>query len=730
MGARLGRYLVLKHLASGGMADVLLGRSEGIEGFQRHVVLKRIRPEHARDQRFIRMFVDEARVAANLHHQHIVQVHDVGAAAGEYFIAMEYIHGEDVRTILSTASRVHAHVPLGYAIAIVAAAAAGLHYAHERRGADKRTLGIVHRDVSPSNILVGYDGSIKIVDFGIAKAAMRQETRSGALKGKVSYMSPEQCKGEPVDRRSDVYSLGVVLYELATTTRLFKGDNDYLVMDQIVNGRVPVPRVRRPDLPAELSAIIMRAIAPDPERRYFTADELYVALEQFATKTGLMASTSAVAAYMRKQFGDRPEPWLELDDKDEFSFDDGLASGTPGSNAWIEVPLGDSARRRGVAPPRPAGSQVMARRADPPVASAIDSAIDSAINSEIDSAIDSAISGVGSGPADATSVDGAGAFRGDPGGFAGERGSGSGSHDRVQRVPVVRLPSTPSPTDAKMGWESHHPRRAPRGFSLARLAMVSVPLIALLGIAIWQLSGSPTTVAPNLTIASQPPPTAPPTAAPVPASPAHEDTAVAPSVKPIEPPEIEMTETASPAHAKRRRSSAKNADATSAITAPGAAPGAGPTPSPTVGAPPTTSSPVPSSAAAPPSSVSPALGPSGATGAAQQATVPVAPAPPAVAAPVPPAADQVVPQLSHAAIDRVAAEHQRDLSRCDGGEELHGEVTVKFAIDAAGKVTQAQVATTIKKPQVATCILRLLQKWQFPRQGSAGAQGTYTLLFQ
>src|ERR1700704_5525274 len=160
MGARLGRYMVLKHLASGGMADVLLGRTDGIEGFERHVVLKRIRPEHARDQRFIRMFVAEARIAANLHHQHIVQVHDVGESGGEGFIAMEYIHGEDVRTILSNASKARAHVPLGYAIAIVSAAAAGLHYAHERRGSDRRPLGIVHRDISPANILVGYDGSV------------------------------------------------------------------------------------------------------------------------------------------------------------------------------------------------------------------------------------------------------------------------------------------------------------------------------------------------------------------------------------------------------------------------------------------------------------------------------------------------------------------------------------------------------------------------------------------
>src|SRR6185503_14457623 len=354
MESRLGRYVVLKHLASGGMADVLLGRADGIEGFERHVVLKRIRPEYARDERFIRMFLDEARVVANLHHQHIVQVHDIGEAEGEYFIAMEYIHGEDVRSILSNASKSRAHVPVGHALAIVSAAAAGLHYAHERRGADMRSLGIVHRDVSPSNILVGYDGSIKVVDFGIAKASMRRETRSSSLKGKVSYMSPEQCKGAGLDRRSDVYSLGVVLYELCTTSRLFKGDNDYLLMDQIVNGRVSLPQVRRPDLPNELSAIIMRAISPDPERRYFTAEEFRVALEQFAARARLTASTAAIGAYLRKQFGERPEPWLELEAQGPESFEvQPGTGGTAPSNSWTERPQSD--RRSSGAIPRPSG---------------------------------------------------------------------------------------------------------------------------------------------------------------------------------------------------------------------------------------------------------------------------------------------------------------------------------------------------------------------------------------
>jgi len=306
---------MLKHLASGGMADVLLGRSEGIAGFERHVAVKRIRPDLARDQRFVRMFVDEARVAATLHHQHIVQVHDIGEADGEYFLTMEYVHGEDVCKILANAARQRTHVPVAYAVAIVSAAAAGLHHAHERRGADNQPLHIVHRDVSPSNILIGYDGSIKVVDFGIASASMREQTRSGTLRGKLSYMAPEQCRDLPVDRRADVYALGVVLYELVTTTRMLKGKSDYRMMERIIQGKIAPPHTRRPDLPAELSNIIMRAIATDPDQRYATADELRIALDRFATRTALTVSTSAIAAYMRQQFGQRPEPWLELDDR-------------------------------------------------------------------------------------------------------------------------------------------------------------------------------------------------------------------------------------------------------------------------------------------------------------------------------------------------------------------------------------------------------------------------------
>ena len=444
---RLGRYTILKHLASGGMADVMLARTDGIEGFERHVVVKRIRSEHAKDQRFIQMFLDEARVAAGLHHQNIVQVNDIGEANGEYFFAMEYLHGEDLRKTLSAVSRTQQHMPLGYVVSIVAGVAAGLHYAHERRGSDGRPLDIVHRDVSPSNILVGYDGSVKVVDFGIAKAAMRQvETKSGSLKGKVSYMSPEQCKGEIVDRRSDIYALGVVLYELATTTRLFKGDSEYLLMDAIVNGKVPLPRTRRPELPNELSLIIMRALATHPDRRYQTADDLRVALEQFAIKANVTVSTSALATYMHRLFGEKREPWLDLGATSvERRHVDVDAATESAGRSWTEMP-----------------------------------------REEIDAAARA--------PADVKTM-------------TGRRGKPRPKASRSPAAYEDTIPPKETRTSAKFGFEQHMgviglPPPPPQSHALAKIFMIGLPLLAIAGVATWhfvlrdQLETKPVQVAP------------------------------------------------------------------------------------------------------------------------------------------------------------------------------------------------------------------------------------------
>jgi len=327
----LGRYEVVKHLAQGGMAEVFLARATGIEGFERHVVIKRIRAEQARDKSHVQMFLDEARLAASLHHHNIVQVHDIGEEQGEYFFVMEYVHGEDVRKLLTEVSSRGERVPLEHVLTIVTAAAAGLHHAHEQCGPNRAPLGIVHRDVSPANILVGYDGGVKVADFGIAKATHRTfETESGARKGKVAYMSPEQCVGLPVDRRSDVFALGIVLYESLTVRRLFKDDNDFLTMTAIVQGKIPPPSTSWPDVPPELEAIVMKALSSSPDDRYATADHMRLALEEFAANAGLRTSTTTLADYMKTQFGRRVEPWLVEDDEPEIELSidfDGSGSG-------------------------------------------------------------------------------------------------------------------------------------------------------------------------------------------------------------------------------------------------------------------------------------------------------------------------------------------------------------------------------------------------------------------
>jgi serine/threonine-protein kinase len=307
---QLGRYQILKQLATGSVADVLLARASGLEGFARHVVIKRIRPEMATEDRFVKAFLDEARIAGSLHHQNIVTVHDIGEQDGAYYFAMEYVHGEDARRLIGKVRERGESIPLEHALSIVMATAAGLHYAHEQSTPAGERLGLVHRDVSPQNILIGYDGSVKIVDFGMAKAVARSTTTmTSILKGKASYMSPEQCTGKPVDRRTDVFGLGIVLYELVTAQRLFKGANEFMTMAAIVEGVIPKPSSLRSEVPAGLDEIILRALQRSPESRYQTAESLRESLETFALSQELRTSGKALADYLTGLFGQRPEPW-------------------------------------------------------------------------------------------------------------------------------------------------------------------------------------------------------------------------------------------------------------------------------------------------------------------------------------------------------------------------------------------------------------------------------------
>jgi tRNA A-37 threonylcarbamoyl transferase component Bud32 len=317
-GHRIGRYEPIRRLAVGGMAEIFLARlpGVGIEGFEKLVVLKRILPQHALDPELLRMFVDEARLSATLTHPHVTEVHDVGTDGDAPFFAMEYVHGANLRELLRANAAATggpgAPLPLAHAIGIVAAAAAGLHYAHERAGPRGEPLGIVHRDVSPSNVLVSYDGAVKVSDFGIAKwAYQRTRTQEGTLKGKFAYMSPEQCRGRAVDRRSDIFALGTILYELTTGAAPFSGDSDLEILNWIATGtaKAPVWPQEAGVYPPALSAIVMRALAPDPADRYPTMQAFQIALETFAREASLPVSTVALGGLMHELFAEELAAW-------------------------------------------------------------------------------------------------------------------------------------------------------------------------------------------------------------------------------------------------------------------------------------------------------------------------------------------------------------------------------------------------------------------------------------
>jgi serine/threonine protein kinase len=298
-------------LAAGGMARIYIGRATGIGSFERHVVLKLITPERANDTIAVQMFLDEARLAASLNHQNVAQVFEVGEDSGIHYLAMEYVHGQDLRSLLAKAGSQGTRIPLELALTTVAGAAAGLNHAHDRRGPDGLPLGIVHRDVSPSNIMVGYDGAVKLLDFGIAKATSRSvETQSGIIKGKFAYMAPEQCRGRDVDRRSDVFSLGIILYEISTQHRCFRADSDFDTMHRIVTGDIVRPTRLVPSYPPALEAIVMKALAIDAAQRYQSAGALLEAIEAFAVVSRLSLSTMGLGRFMRDMFGDVSEPWV------------------------------------------------------------------------------------------------------------------------------------------------------------------------------------------------------------------------------------------------------------------------------------------------------------------------------------------------------------------------------------------------------------------------------------
>ena len=245
-----GKYLLLERINIGGMAEVFKAKTYGVQGFERFLAIKRILPNMAEDDEFINMFVDEARIAVQLTHANVVQIYELGKFENQFYIAMEYVSGRDMRQVLDKLRKETTTVPVPTTAFVISKICEGLDYAHRRTDPSGRPLNLIHRDVSPQNILVGYEGDVKITDFGIAKAEDRaSKTQAGVLKGKFAYMSPEQVRGLPIDRRSDIFAVGILMYEMLTGERLFVGESDFTTLEKVRNAEVPPPRMHNPDIP-------------------------------------------------------------------------------------------------------------------------------------------------------------------------------------------------------------------------------------------------------------------------------------------------------------------------------------------------------------------------------------------------------------------------------------------------------------------------------------------------
>ena len=294
------RYRVIERLASGGMAEVFLAESAGIEGFKKQVAIKRVLPHLSEKKRFIAMFLDEARLSAHLSHSNVAQVFDIGVGDNAYFIVMEYVDGADLKGVIEYLKKQGKTFPVEAAVLIAIKICEGLTYAHELKGSAGEPLHIVHRDMSPPNVLITKHGEVKIVDFGLAKASSQLEkSEAGIIKGKFSYLSPEAALGQEVDHRTDIFAVGIILWEMLAGRRLFLGDSDFATVKQVQQAQIPPLSQVNKSVNADLERILARALARDPETRYTSARDLGRDLTAFLYRYGKPISAFDIAEYVR-----------------------------------------------------------------------------------------------------------------------------------------------------------------------------------------------------------------------------------------------------------------------------------------------------------------------------------------------------------------------------------------------------------------------------------------------
>ena len=282
----IGNYELLDPINSGGMAEVFRARTIGIEGFERPVAIKRMKKSIAAEKEYVEMFINEARLAAQLTHENILQVYELAEAKGQLHIVMEFIEGRDLRQIIQKLCQEGRTLPITAAVHIAIKLCHALDYAHRKTSPTGQPLNLIHRDVSPQNVLVSFDGLVKLLDFGVAKSDMlHSETEAGVIKGKSGYMSPEQIRNDQIDHRTDIFSIGVTLYEMLTGTRLFSGENDFQRLEKVLIGQLRRPRSVNPNIPEELEEIIIKALRRNRNRRYEWASQMAEDLQSFLFAT-------------------------------------------------------------------------------------------------------------------------------------------------------------------------------------------------------------------------------------------------------------------------------------------------------------------------------------------------------------------------------------------------------------------------------------------------------------